>query len=78
MRAKFFSEICNPVRKRSDLQFYLILYVIKINLSVKRWFRLSSNAFTTDLFTIPLLIKNRVSIFAPLKVDFGDIVLFKN
>lgn len=25
----------------------------------------------------PLLLKNRVSIFAPLKVDFGDIVLFK-
>lgn len=50
----------------------------KKDLFAGSWFEPAENAFTTDLFTIPLLIKNRVSIFAPLKVDFGDIVLFKN
>ena len=66
-----------PHPKHAVGQFYLFC-PLKKDLSVKSWFMPASNAFTTDLFTIPLLIKNRVSIFAPLKVDFGDIVLFKN
>ncbi len=47
----------------------------KESLDSLNYSHLPKKQFPTDLFTIPLLIKNRVSIFAPLKVDFGEYCL---